>query len=146
MFMAKLSEETKARIGQAVRHPVAWWKGTDLPEEKIRPWEGGIQLLAEALKGFMFGFTGLTGKLYEGKGEGKIPPNWTSVSGFIGITWDAINDPMIGMHMDRKRYGEKIYRWIMRFNATLSPIFILFNCIDFGQTPIQRLVQWTLIG
>jgi len=144
--MSRLSADTKAQIGEAIRHPIAWWKGADLPEEKIRPWEGGIQLFAEALKGFMFGFTGLRDKLYLGLGEGKIPYNWTSVSGVIGITWDALNDPIIGVYMDRKRFGEMIHRWIMRFNATFSPFFILINCFNFGQTPMLRLIQWTLIG
>ena len=53
--MAKMKPETKAQIRQALRHPVVWWKGKGLPEEKIRPWEGGIQFFAEALKGFMSG-------------------------------------------------------------------------------------------
>ena len=144
--MAKMSEAAKAQIKQAVRHPVTWWKGADLPEEKIHPWEGGIQLFAQALKGFMEGFTGLKDKLYLGMGEGKIPPNWKSVHDVIRITWDALNDPPIGAYMDRARFGEKIHRWIMRLNATLSPFFILIQCFNFGMTPLQRLVQWTLIA
>jgi len=144
--MAKMSEATKAQIRQAVRHPVTWWKSEDLPEEAIHPWEGGIQLLAEALKGFMGGFTGIKDNLYLGMGEGKIPPNWRSVHDVIRITWDAANDPPIGAYMDRKRFGEKVHRWIMRFNATLSPFFIMIQCFNFGLTPMQRLVQWTLIA
>ena len=61
--MAKLSAETKVQIKEALRHPVAWWKGADLPEEHIHPWENGIQFLAEALKGFMNGFTDIRGRL-----------------------------------------------------------------------------------
>jgi|GEM_PF-718192 len=139
------NSETKTQIKAAIRHPVTWWKGADLPEEKIRPWEGGIQLMAEALKGFMDGFTGIRGNLYLGMGAGKIPPNWKSVHDVIRITWDAANDPLIGAHMDRKRYSEKIHRWIMRFNATFSPFFILIQCFNFGMTPMQRLIQWTLV-
>ena len=66
--MPKISPETKAQIKQAARHPITWWKGADLSEEKIRPWEGGIQLLAEALKGFMEGFTWIKDRLYLGMG------------------------------------------------------------------------------
>lgn len=144
--MPKLSEATKGKIKEAVRHPVQWWRGAELPEDEIRPWEGGIQFFAEALKGFMSGFTGIKGRLYEGMGEGKIPPNWISVSSVIGITWDGINDPMIGSYMDRKRFSVRVLRWIMRFNATLSPLFILIQCFDLGLTPLQRIIQWTLIS
>jgi len=143
--MAKMSSEAKANFKQAVCHPVAWWKGTDLPEETIHPWENGIQFLAEALKGFMNGFTDMRGRLYLGMGEGKIPPNWKSVHDVTRITWDALTDPPVGVHMDRKRYGEMVHRWIMRFNATMSPLLILVQCFDFGMTPLQRIIQWTLI-
>ena len=143
--MAKLSAETKTQIKRAMRHPVRWWKSADLPEESIRPWEGGIQFLAEALKGFMTGFTDLRHRLYLGKGEGKIPPNMKSVSDAVITTWDAVNDFPVGVFMDRRRFSDDIHRWIMRFNATLSPLFILIQCFDFGMTPLQRVIQWTLV-
>jgi len=144
--MAKMSAENKAKVKQAVRHPVVWWRGADLPEESIRPWEGGIQFFAEALKGFMVGYTNIKDKLYLGMGEGKIPPNWKSVHDVAVVTWDAVNDPLVGTYMDRKRFSEKIHRWVMRFNATLSPLFILLQCFSFGMTPLQRIIQWTLIS
>jgi len=143
--MIKIGEETKSQIRQALRHPVVWWRGADLPEEKIRPWEGGIQFLAEALKGVMAGFVGYRERLYVGMAEGKVPPNWKSVSDVGIATWDAITDPPVGIYMDRKRFGEQVHRWIMRINATLSPLLILFLCFDFGLTPLQRVVQWTLV-
>jgi len=141
-----LSAEVKAQIRQAVRSPVAWWKSAGLPDEALRPWEGGIQFLAEALKGFMSGYTGMKDRIYLGMGEGKIPPNWKSVHDVTKITWDGINDPIIGTYMDRRRFGPMIHRWIMRFNATFSPFFILMQCFDFGMTPLQRIIQWTLIS
>jgi len=144
--MPKLSAETSAKIRGAARHPVEWWRGADLPEEKIRPWEGGIQFLAEALKGFMVGYTNIKDKLYLGMGEGKIPPNWKSVHDVSVVTWDALNDPLIGTYMDRKRFSEKVHRWVMRFNATFSPLFILLQCFNFGMTPLQRIIQWTLVS
>ena len=140
--MAEMSDKTR----QALRHPLAWWKGADLPPEKIRPWEGGIQLFAEGLKGFMKGYTDIKDRIYIGMGEGKIPPNWKSVHDVARITWDATNDPIIGAYMDRGRFGQQVHRWIMRFNATLSPVFILLQCFNFGLTPLQRVVQWTLIS
>jgi len=141
-----MNGENKAKFRRAVRHPVVWWRGDSLPEETIRPWEGGIQLLAESLKGFMTGFTNMKDRLYLGLGEGKIPPNWKSVHDVTKITWDAVNDPIIGTYMDRRRYGVKIHRWVMRFNATLSPFFILLQCFDFGLTPLQRVILWTGIS
>ncbi|MCL2299481.1 MAG: MFS transporter [Firmicutes bacterium] len=144
--MAKMSAETKAQLKQALRHPVTWWRGAELPEEAIHPWEGGIQFLAEALKGFMNGFTDIRGRLYIGMGEGKIRPNLKSISDVVTTSWDAVNDFPIGVYMDRKRFGEAVHRWIMRFNATFSPLFILIQCFDFGLTPMQRLVEWTLIS
>jgi len=145
--MAKqlLSPEQKAQIKEGVRHPVAWWKGADLPEENIRPWEGGIQFLAELLKGFMDGFKSMKDRLFVGMGEGKIPPNMKSIHDVIRITWDGLNDPPIGMYMDHKSFGEKVHRWIMRFNATFSPIFILIQCLNLGLTPVQRVIMWTAI-
>jgi len=141
--MPKLSPELKAQIRQAAAHPVTWWRGADLPEEEIRPWEGGIQFLAELLKGFMSGFTSMKDRLFVGMGEGKIPPNMKSIHDVVRITWDGLNDPPIGIYMDRKRFGEKVLRWVMRFNATFSPVFILIQCLDLGLTPVQRVILWT---
>jgi len=144
--MTKMSAEARARFRQALRHPAAWWRGDGLPEENIRPWEGGIQLFAEGLKGFMSGFTNMKDRLYLGLGEGKIPPNWKSVHDVTKITWDALNDPMIGMYMDRRRFSVKLHRWIMRFNATFSPFFILVQCFNFGLSPLQRVILWTAVS
>lgn len=143
--MKKLSAQTKEQILEAIRNPVGWWKGRELPEDSLRPWEGGIQFLAEALKGFMEGFTNIKDRLYLGLGAGKIPPNWKSVHDVTKITWDAVNDPIIGSYMDRRRFGERAHRWMMRFNATFSPFFILIQCFSFGLTPMQRIIMWTAI-
>ncbi|MDR0531126.1 MAG: MFS transporter [Oscillospiraceae bacterium] len=144
--MAKMSPEAKTRAKEAARHPVKWWRGVGLPEENIRPWESGIQFLAEALKGFMTGFTDLRQRLYIGKGEGKVPPNMKSVSDVVTTTWDAVNDFPVGLWMDRRNFKENIHRWIMRFNATFSPLFILIQCFNFNLTPLQRIIEWTLVS
>jgi len=39
--MAKMTEETKVKVREAMRHPVKWLKSDHLPEEEIRPWEYG---------------------------------------------------------------------------------------------------------
>jgi len=142
----KLSQEAKSQIKKAIRNPIGWWRGANLPEEELRPWEGGIQFMAEMLKGFMNGFVSMRNRLFIGVEEGKIRPNLMSIHDVIRITWDGLSDPPIGMFMDRRKYGEKILRWVMRFNATLSPIFIMIQCFDMGITPMQRVVKWTVIA
>lgn len=146
LLMPIINAGTKSQLREAVRHPVSWWKGSEIPPEDLQPWESGIQFLGESLKGFMRGFEDMRGRLYLGLGEGKVPPNTKTISDFITITWDAINDPPIGVYMDRHGFGERVHRWIMRFNATLSPLLILLQCFDFGLTPMQRIIEWTLIG
>jgi len=144
--MAILSDGVKYQLRQAVRNPVAWWKGDGIPDGDIRPWEGGIQFLAESLKGFMGGFTNIRARLYIGLDEGKIPPKMKMISDIITITWDGLNDPMVGVYLDKKNFGERVHRLVMRFNATLSPLLILFQCFNFGLTPKQRIIQWIIVG
>jgi len=144
--MPERNEEANAKVRQALRHPAAWWKGAGLPEEKIRPLESGIQFFGEALKGFMKGYVSLKNHLYIGMGEGKIPPNWESVHKVAVVAWDAVNNPVVGSFMDRRRYSESTHRWIMRFNATLSPLFILLQCFNLGITPLQRVILWTALA
>ncbi|MCL2300101.1 MAG: MFS transporter [Firmicutes bacterium] len=144
--MAKTSEATRAKRKEIARHPVQWWKGAGLPEEQIRPWEGGIQLFAEILKAVMDRFVGLKDWLYIGTGKGKVDPNWKSVSQLITTLWDGANDPVIGSWMDRKRYGAGVHRWVMRFNAVYSPLNILLQLFGFALSPMRRVVQWTLMG
>jgi len=141
--MKKMSQATKAQVKQAFRHPLAWLRGEGLPEEQIRPWEPFIQFWGEGLKGFMNGFTQMRSRFYFGMGEGKIPPNWTSVSSIANTLFSGLTDPVIGTYMDRKNYPSKILRGIMRFNATYSPINILVMTISFGLSPLQRIVIWT---
>ena len=78
-----MKTESKAQVKEVVRHPVIWLKGAGLPEEELRPWEGGIQLFAEILKAVMDRFVGLKDWLYIGTGQGKVNPNWKSVSQLI---------------------------------------------------------------
>ena len=144
--MAKFSPETKAKIKDALRNPIKWWRGAHLPEEELRPWEKGIFFLSEVLRRFMQGFINMRDRLYLGMGEGKIPPNLKSVSDVVNITWDAANDPLIGVHMDRKQYGLRVLRNIMRIDATYHPIVITLLCFNFGLTPVQRVILWTVTG
>jgi len=144
--MAKMSEVTRAKSKAIARHPVQWWKGAGLPGEELRPWEGGIQMIAEILKAVMDRFVSLKDWLYIGAGKDKVNPNWKSVAQLITTLWDGANDPVIGAYMDRKRYSAGVHRWVMRVNAVYSPLNILLQLFSFGLSPLQRVLQWTLMG
>ena len=144
--MKKMTDETRAKVREAIRHPVTWAKGAGLPEERIRPWEHIIQFVGPTLSSFAGGFSGKRGLLYEGMGEGKIPPNWQSVTGTIHSIWDVANDPLIGTYMDRRHFGTDIYRWIMRATQLWGGIWNILLMFNFGLTPMQRLILWFAVG
>ena len=140
--MKKISEETRAKVREAIRHPITWAKGEDLPEERIRPWEYLFQFTALTLNRFAEGFANKRGLLYEGMGKGKIPPNMLSVTGIVNSAWDVINDPLIGSYMDRRHFGTDTYRWIMRVTKMWVDVWSVILLFDFGLTPMQRAVFW----
>ena len=144
--MDKRSVENQTSFKEIVCHPVAWWKGAGLPEEKLKPWEAGIQFFAEIMKAVMDRFVNLKDWLYLGVGKGKVDPNGKTVAQLITTLWDGLNDPVIGSYMDRKRFGVRVHRWVMRVNAAYSPINILLQLFNFGLSPLQRVIQWTLMG
>jgi len=146
--MAKMSEETKAKIREAIRHPVKWLKSDHLPEEEIRPWEYGNRIIAPTLSGLFSGFTGMIGRVYNGMGEGMVPPVWSSISGIINTIWDFANDPLIGNYMDRHRASIpfKAYLAICRVAAVYAPLISLLSAFRFGMTPLQRVIIWGVIG
>jgi len=141
-----ISPAVKEQAKLALKNPVTWWKGADLPEETLRPWEGGIQFLAQFPRGPMNGFLSIRDRYYIGMGEGRIPPMWKSASDVINITLDALTDPPIGVHMDRKNYAARILRRIMRFDATFNPLLIIFLTFRLGMSPLQRVILWTVMG
>ncbi|MDR2687069.1 MAG: MFS transporter [Oscillospiraceae bacterium] len=141
-----MTPETRAKARFALRHPVTWAKGADLPEETIRPWEHMFQFVAPMLTKFRGGFAGKQDLLYIGMAKGKIPPNWTSVTGTLNSVWDVVNDPLIGSYMDRHHFGARMYRWIMRATKLWSAFWGVFLLFNFGLSPMQRLVMWCVVG
>ena len=143
-----MQPETREQISRAIRHPMEWWKGADLPEEKLRPWEGGIQFFGEMLGGFMGGFQGLIGRIYEGNAEGFVKPIWNSISGVVTTVWDMANDPVIGVYMDkhRDRFTVNMYRWIMRMVAVWGPLTGMLSAFRLGMSPLQRVIIWGLVS
>lgn len=145
MHMPKISEETREQVQEAVRHPVSWWKGAGLPEEKIRPWEYGIQFLSSLFPKFMDGFLNVRHKLFIGDAKNKVNYNQKSIADVFRTVWDGLNDPLIGLFMDRKNFGANIHRIIMRAAATVVPLLTLLQCFDLGLSPVQRLISWIVI-
>jgi len=146
--MAKLSAETKAKIREAIRHPVKWYKSNHLPDEEIRPWEYGNRIVGLTLSGLFSGFKDMIGRVYNGMGEGMVPPVWSSISGVINTIWDFANDPLIGNYMDRhrSRIPFKAYLAICRIAAVYEPFIALLSAFRFGMTPLQRVIIWGAIG
>ena len=143
-----MTEESRANVRYAVRHPVQWLRGDNLPPESITPFEKATQLLSRGLSGFMNGFT--EGKkrnfLYFGTGEGKVTPAMTSITGVIASTWDAVNDPLVGSYMDAHPWKMRTHIRLMRISAMIGPFFSLFNMLNLGFSPWTRALIWLTTG
>lgn len=140
-----MNEEVREQVKDAVRNPISWWKGGGLPEDKIRPWEHGIQFLSSMFPGFMDGFLSLQGRLFVGDAPGKVRYNHKSIADVTKTVWDGLNDPLIGMYMDRKNFGADVHRRVMRVAAIVCPLLSLLQCFDLGLSPLQRLISWIVI-
>lgn len=89
------------------------------------------------------GGSGFSGKLdFLFKEYYHISPNKMSVANVISSLWDAINAPLLGSWMDRKKWGPKQWRFIMRLSAITGHTFVLCKMINFGgnMTELQHLV------
>jgi len=144
--MPKMPAEFKAQAKFAIRHPVVWWKSADLPEEQLRPWEGGIHFAQAVFNGFQRGFTDMRGRIFVGTAPGLIQPLMNSGAEVVGATFDALTDPPIGVHMDQRQYGVGILRKIIRFHATYDPLTLILTLFGFGLAPWPRLISWVLVG
>jgi len=142
----KISADLKEQVRFAVKNPVVWWKGTELPEEQIRPWEGGIHFAHAVLNGMQHGFTNMRHRIFVGMADGLVTPMMNSLHDVVGATFDALTDPPIGVHMDQKQYGVDILRKIMRFDATFNPLTFIFTIFNFGLSPWQRVSMWIVFG
>ena len=141
-----MNEENKAKLRYVFQHPVQWLRGGNLPPESVTPFEMATQLFSKGFSGFMRGFTGKRGFLYMGTDPGKVPPKYTAVTGAIGTTWDALNDPMIGSYMDAHPWKANVHRWIMRASGTLGPLVAAFTLLNLGLSPLARVIMWLLLG
>jgi len=135
--MPKLSEEKREHLREATRHPVKWVKGSDLPPEKIKPWELGTYFVPQLFAGLRNGFVYNTMYLYQNVfGMNKRLQTVANVS--YGI-YDGINDPIVGAFMDTRNYKLNTHRWICRISTWANLLVTLFLMFDFGLTPWQRV-------
>lgn len=129
--------ETQERIKEGVRHPKAWLKGEGIPEDHITPWELLLYVFHRAFSGMFDGFVNKQDFLY--KERFRIKPNHISVAGTISSVWDAINDPILGGWMDRKRFGPQTLKTIMRISAVTGSVLSVVKLFDGGMSPWQHL-------
>lgn len=133
----KIKLESKQELSKAILNPIAWFKGVDLPEGHVTPWELLLFALASGLTLIASGFVGKQDFLF--KEYYKISPNLLSKGGIISSLWDAANDPFLGAWMDRKRTGPKQWRTIMRISAVTGNTINIIKLLDGGMSPFQHV-------
>jgi len=119
-------------------------KGEGIPEDHITPWELLLHFFHRAFKGMFEGFAHKDDFLY--KEYFRIPPNQISVARVINAVWDGVNDPLLGAYMDRRRFGPKALRTIMRLSAVTGTIFTVVKMFDGGMSHFQRLAMLVVIS
>ena len=131
------TEETKQQTREVLRHPVKWVKGTNLPEDKVRPWEMAVQIFPNVFSGLRNGFTYNTMTMFQNVfGIEKRPQ---AVGTVVSTIWDGINDPLVGAFMDSKNYPIRTHRWIARIGTLFTNMLVLLPMFDFGLTVWQRI-------
>ena len=130
-------EETRARLKEGIRHPARWVRGEGIPPDHITPWELLLYFFNRAFGSMSEGFTGKQDFLY--KEVYRIPPNNISVAGVLSSVWDAVNDPILGSWMDKKRLGPRALRTILRVSAVTGSVLAVVKLIDGGLSPWGHL-------
>lgn len=125
---ARITDESREVLKDAITNPVAWFKGAQTPDGYVTPWELFLFALSSM---FSVGGAGFSDKLdFLFKEWYHIKPNDMTKAGVISSIWDAINDPILGSFMDRRKMGPKQWRLIMRISAVTGHIFVLLKMLD----------------
>lgn len=147
---ARLTDASREELKAAITNPVAWFKGAKTPDGYVTPWELFIFAVSNMLT---VGGSGFSGKLdFLFKEWYHIKPNDMTKAGVISSVWDAVNDPILGSWMDRRKMGPKQWRLIMRICAVTGHIFVLLKMldgkmiIDGGFTNFQHLVVLVVLN
>jgi len=124
-------------VKEGARHPVRWVRGEGIPADNITPWELLLYFFHRAFGSMFSGFADKQDFLY--KERFRIPPNSISVAGVVSSVWDALNDPLLGGWMDRRRFGPPALRTIMRISAVTGSILTVVKLVDGGMSAWQHL-------
>lgn len=125
---ARLTDASREELKTAIMNPVAWFKGAQTPDGYVTPWELFLFALSNMLTVGGAGFSGKLDFLF--KEWYHIKPNDMTKAGIISSIWDAVNDPILGSWMDRRKMGPKQWRWIMRISAVTGHLFVLLKMLD----------------
>ncbi|MCL2531366.1 MAG: MFS transporter [Oscillospiraceae bacterium] len=128
--MAILTPEKRETLRYIGRHPVRWWRGRDLPNEQVRPWEQGMHVINSVTNAFRNAFSWEQGWVFTQ--YFRIPLADSAIANTIVGVFDALNDPFAGAFMDTKNFKLNTHRWINRLSGTLGPILILIPMLGFG--------------
>jgi len=129
--------ETLNNVKAGVHDPKGWLKGDGIPPDHITPWELLLFFFNRAFGDMSKGFTDKQDFLY--KEVFRIPANKISVAGVVSSVWDAVNDPLLGSWMDKKRFGPQQLRLIMRISAVTGSVFAVLKLFDGGMSVWQHL-------
>ena len=132
-----LPEQTTQNVIAGLRNPRGWLRGGDIPADHVTPWELLLGALSSAFGGMSGGFTGRQDFLF--KEVYRVPANYLSVAGVISSLWDAVNDPLLGAWMDKRRFGPQALKNIMRISAFTGHTFNIIKMIDGGLSPWQHV-------
>ena len=123
-----ISEKTLDSIEAGVKNPKPWLRGDGLPADHITPWELMLYFFNKAFGDMSGGFTSKQDFLY--KEVYRIPANKISIAGVVSSVWDAVNDPILGSWMDRKRFAPSVLRKILRISAVTGSILAVVKLFD----------------
>jgi len=135
--MAKRTEEQKARLRAAARHPVRWLRGEGLPAETVRPWEQAAQIVPGVFNGLVEAFTNKRDWLWQNVFYMGLGPQ--AVISTVSAVWDGVNDPLIGSYMDYKNYPARVNRLFMRAASVACKLMPLLTVFDWGLSTWQRV-------
>ncbi|MDR1733750.1 MAG: MFS transporter [Oscillospiraceae bacterium] len=132
----------KQTLHTALRHPLQWLRGKDLPYGVISPGELFLYFWGYGFNLMSAGFTNRQTLVFTE--SFRIDPARLTVPGIISSIWDGLNDPFIGTWMDARHLKAATLRWIMRLATVTGSLFAVFKIWDGGFTAFQHIVVLVL--
>ena len=130
--------DKREKFQAALRHPVQWMRGEGLPEDHVRPWEQTAQIVPKIFAGLRNGFTWNTMYMYQE--VFKLDKRQQTIADLSTITFDGVNDPIMGAFMDTRNLPIRVHRWIMRIGIVVTTFLHLVPMLDLGLNAGQRIV------